>query len=141
MPHITYPSDHSHLYPLKFHLTLFSYRPGLTINDISLLVCNGTNCLNLFHPIQILFSTAASASPPIFNISPKLQNSSTNSRFAWSRISALVLPLLETPHGHLTSFCITFCHSFSTNNNVGFIHIYSHASILHIILPLIEPFN
>jgi len=31
---------------------------------------------------------------------------------------------------------------FSTYHNLGFIHIYSHASILHIILPLIttKPF-
>ena len=26
-------------------------------------------------------------------------------------------------------------------HNLGFIHIYSHASILHVILPLIKPFN
>jgi len=31
------------------------------MNYISLLVSNGTNCLNLFHPISILFSIAASA--------------------------------------------------------------------------------
>jgi len=43
----------------------------LTFNDISLLASNGTNCLNLFHPIQILFSTAASASPSTLNMSPK----------------------------------------------------------------------
>jgi len=36
---------------------------SLTINDTSLLVSNGTNCLNLFHPIRILVSTTASASP------------------------------------------------------------------------------
>ena len=35
------------------------YNHPLTFNDISLLVSNGTNCLNLFHPIRILFSTAA----------------------------------------------------------------------------------
>jgi len=28
-----------------------------------------------------------------------------------------------------------------TNHNLGFIHIYSHASIFHVILPLLEPFN
>jgi len=52
-----------------------------TINDISLLVSSDTNCLNLLHPIQILVSTAASASPSTLNTSPKLQNLSTNSRF------------------------------------------------------------
>jgi len=36
---------------------------SLAINDISLLVSNGTNCLNLFHPIRILVSAAVSASP------------------------------------------------------------------------------
>ena len=30
---------------------------------------------------------------------------------------------------------------FPTNHDLGFIHIYSHASVLHEILPLIEPFN
>jgi len=59
----SHPPDHSHLCPLNCHLTVFSYRPGLsillhtqllynlplTINDISLLVSNGTNYLNLFH--------------------------------------------------------------------------------------------
>jgi len=66
----TYPSNHSHLCPLKYHIIFLSYRPVLTsmwhttlhttavqspftINDISLLVGNGTNCLNLFHPILI----------------------------------------------------------------------------------------
>jgi len=43
----------------------------LTINDISLLVSNCTNCLNLFHPIWILVSTAASASQSTLNVSPK----------------------------------------------------------------------
>jgi len=69
-------------------LTSFSYSPGLTsvnillrtrllyslplfINDISLLVSNGTNCLNLFHPSRILASTTASASPSTLNMSPK----------------------------------------------------------------------
>jgi len=30
---------------------------------------------------------------------------------------------------------------FPTNHNLGFIHIYSHISILHVILPLGKPFN
>jgi len=30
---------------------------------------------------------------------------------------------------------------FPTDHNLGFIHIYSHASILRVILPLIKPFN
>jgi len=46
----------------------------LLSSDISLLVSNGTNCLNLFHPIQILAFTAASASPSTLNISPRYQN-------------------------------------------------------------------
>jgi len=41
--------------------TQLLYNLPLTINDISLLVSNGTNCLNLFHRIRILVSTAASA--------------------------------------------------------------------------------
>jgi len=51
--------------------TQLLYNLPLNINDISLLVSNGTNCLNLFHPIQILVSTAASASLSILNMSPK----------------------------------------------------------------------
>jgi len=51
--------------------TQLLYSLPLPINDISLLVSNGTNCRNLFHPIQILASTAASASPSTLNISPK----------------------------------------------------------------------
>jgi len=47
------------------------YSLPLLINDISLLVSNGTHCLNLFHPIRILASTAASASPSTLNISPR----------------------------------------------------------------------
>ena len=47
------------------------YNLPLTFNDISILVSNGTNCLNLFHPMWILFSTAASASPATLNMSPK----------------------------------------------------------------------
>ena len=51
--------------------TQLLYNLPLTINDISLLVSNGTNCLNLFHRIQILVTTAASASPSTLNMSPK----------------------------------------------------------------------
>jgi len=84
----THPSDHSHLCLLKCHLIFFPegrvslpcsillctqllYSLPLPINDISLLVSNGTNCLNLFHPIRILASTAASASPSTLSISPR----------------------------------------------------------------------
>ena len=51
--------------------TQLLYNLPLTFNDISLLVSNGTNCLNLFHTIRILVSTAASASPSTLNMSPK----------------------------------------------------------------------
>jgi len=80
-------ADHSPLCQLKCYLIFLSYGPGLTfmqhttshttavqspsINDIYLLVSNGTNCLNLFHPIQILVSTAASAYLSTLNMSPK----------------------------------------------------------------------
>jgi len=72
------------------------YSLPLLINDISLLVSNGTNCLNLFHPIQILASTAASASPSTLNISPRQQNLSTTSKFALAPISKLERPVLIT---------------------------------------------
>ena len=45
--------------------TQLLYGIPLLISDISLLVSNGSNCLNLFHPIWILASPAASASPSI----------------------------------------------------------------------------
>ena len=51
--------------------TQLLYSIPLLINDISLLVSNGTNCRNLFHPIQILASTVASASQSTLNMSPK----------------------------------------------------------------------
>jgi len=51
--------------------TQLLYNLPLTINDISLLASNGTNCLNLFYPIRILVSTATSASPSTLNMSPK----------------------------------------------------------------------
>ena len=43
--------------------TQLLYNLPLIIKDTSLLVSSGTSCLNLFQPIQILASTAASASP------------------------------------------------------------------------------
>ena len=51
--------------------TQLLYSLPLLINDISLLVSNGTNCLNLFRPVRILASTAASASPSTLNMSKK----------------------------------------------------------------------
>jgi len=51
--------------------TQLLYSLPLLINDISLLVSNGTNCRNLFHPIPIVTSTAASASPSTLNMSTK----------------------------------------------------------------------
>jgi len=56
---------------ILLHIQLL-YNLPLTINDISLLVSNGTNCLNLFHPIQIMVSTAAWASPSTLNMAPLL---------------------------------------------------------------------
>ena len=52
---------------MLLHTQLLQSLP-LLINDISLLVSSGTN-LNLFHPIQILASTAASAYPSTLIIS------------------------------------------------------------------------
>ena len=46
---------------LTGYISLLCNIPPLIINDISILVSNGTNCLNLFHPIRILASTAVSA--------------------------------------------------------------------------------
>jgi len=51
--------------------TQLLYNLPLTVSDISLLVSNGTNYLSLFHPIWILVSTAASASPSTLSMSPK----------------------------------------------------------------------
>ena len=43
--------------------TQLLYNIPLIINDMSLLISSGTNCLNLFLSIRILAFTAASASP------------------------------------------------------------------------------
>ena len=43
------------------HTQLLSNFP-LIVSDMSWLVSSGTNCLNLFHPVRILASTAALAS-------------------------------------------------------------------------------
>ena len=51
--------------------TQLLYNLPLIINDTSLLVSSGTNCLNLFQPIRILASTAASASPSTLSMSPR----------------------------------------------------------------------
>ena len=51
--------------------TQLLYNLPLIINDMSLLLSSGTNCLNLFQPIRILASTDASASPSTLSMSPK----------------------------------------------------------------------
>jgi len=85
---ITHPSYHSHLCPLKCHLIFLSYTPGLTSMQhttshttavqspshfqwYNLIGKQWYQLPDLFHPIQILFSTAASASPSTLNMSPK----------------------------------------------------------------------
>ena len=50
--------------------TQLLYNLPLIINDMSLLVSSGTNCLNLFHPIQIMASTIASAPSSTLSMSP-----------------------------------------------------------------------
>ena len=50
--------------------TQLLYNLPVIISDTSLLVSSGTNCLNLFQPIRILASTAASASPSTVSMSP-----------------------------------------------------------------------
>jgi len=118
----THPSDHSYLCPLKCHLIFLScnillrtqllYNLPLTVNDISLLVSNGTNCLNLFYPVRILLSTAASASLSTLNMSPKYQNLSTNSRF-----------VIDTSIYTCASFTSYWIHATSTNKCfLHFIH-------------------
>ena len=51
--------------------TQLLYNLPLIISETSLLVSSGTNCLNLFQPIRIRASTAASASPSTLNMSPR----------------------------------------------------------------------
>jgi len=132
--------------------TQLLYNLSLTLKDISLLVSNSTNCINLFHPIRILASTAASASLSTLNMSPKLNETYPLTQdLHWHQylhlcilhqlplqtnvfitlymlpffplhflcthfwqlvhcIELLPMPLPQTPHAHLTAFCITFCH-------------------------------
>ena len=82
---ITHPFNHSHLWSPKCHLIFFprqarshfrvayyfAHRCYTACHNKFLLVSDGTICLNLFHPIRILASTAASASPSTLNISPR----------------------------------------------------------------------
>jgi len=50
-------------------------------------------------------------------------------------IDLLPTPLPQTPHGHLAAFCILhYLLPFSTYHNLGFTDIYSHTSILRVIL-------
>ena len=49
----------------------YQRRLPVIINDTSLLVSSGTNCLKLLQPILILASTAASASPSTLSMSPR----------------------------------------------------------------------
>ena len=53
--------------------TQLLYNLPLIIKDTCLLVSSGTSCLNLFQPIRILASTAASAYPSTLSMSPTIQ--------------------------------------------------------------------
>ena len=124
----------------KLICTQLSYHLPLTINDISLLVSNGTKCLNLFHPVWILFSTAASACRSTCHLNNK------------------TYPLTPDLHWHEYLHLCILCQLLDWCN------LYKHASVLHIylfiikivhrvhgrqkknrqtdiILPLIKPFN
>ena len=83
--------------------TKLLYSLLLLINDISLLVTNGTSCLNLFDPIRILVSRAALASLSKLSVSPKQQNVSTDSQFALAPILILVI-LVSVKEG--PAYCI-----------------------------------
>ena len=82
-PHFPFWRSRSH-----FHATYYfthsccTISLSVTINDISLLLCNGTNCLNLLHHHLRLHS--------VVSMSPKWQNLSTNSTFALTPMSTLV---------------------------------------------------
>jgi len=116
--------------PCNMHLcTQLRYNLPFTVNDISLLVSNGTNCLTLFHPIQILFSTATSAFP--FTLSththththtkvygsldfvwdnpgePALEETFAHSHLSWSSIVPDLLHPSSMIHGIL---CVQFMH-------------------------------
>jgi len=82
----THSSNHSHLCQLNCHLIFLSYRPGLTSMQRSTSHTTAVQSpshyqwyiligkqwylfLSLFHPIQILVSTASSASPSTLNMS------------------------------------------------------------------------
>ena len=69
----THPSNHSHCCLLKYHgtATLFSFLTGQISLPCNVLIRSGTNCLYLFHSIQILAFTAASASLSTLKIAPK----------------------------------------------------------------------
>jgi len=74
--------------------TQLLYNLPLTINDISLLISNGTNCLNLFH--QFEFWSPQLHQHLHLHSTCHLKNLSTNCRLALTPISTLVRPVLVT---------------------------------------------
>ena len=79
---VSLSTDHYNSCSLKCHhvfslpcnmllLTQLLYNLPLIIKDTSLLISSGTSCLNLFQPIRIMASTAASASPSTLSMSPR----------------------------------------------------------------------
>jgi len=66
------------------------------VNDISKLVCTGTNCSDLLHPLRIVSSAAVVASPSMLNY----LNSKTYFRFALAPVFTFVWPVLVTGFKH-----------------------------------------
>ena len=103
----TPPSDHSHLCfsflagqvslpcNMLFHTQLL-YSLPLIISDTSLLVSNATKCLDLFQPVRILASTAASASHPHSACHLGNKTYPLTLAFALAPISTLVWPAVVT---------------------------------------------
>jgi len=89
--------------------TQLLYNLPLTTNDISLMVSSGTNCLNLFHPVRILVSTAASAS-----LSLSLTNLGLYIFSSFFNAAATSLILVKSAGPSLTPADILWSHSFSS---------------------------
>jgi len=145
--------------------TQLLYSLPLIINDISPLESNGINCPYLFHPIWILASTGASASPshsachlnsktyPVTldlhwhqylhqcNMQPVLvtwfkQPLQINDFITLDMLLSIPLHFSCTHFWQLVH-CLNYQqhlyhrHQIAILQPSGFIHIYSHASILH----------
>jgi len=107
------PDLHCHQY---LHLCVL-YRLPDSSNLCKQMTSSHCTCYLLYHYISCV---------------PTSDNEYTVLNYYWCLYHSHHMAIL-----HLLRYLVPF----STNHKLGFIHIYSHASVLHVTLPLINPFN